>query len=289
MSSEEGAEWTPASESSPRPRRSQKRLARLRKAGRAAQMGKAGNADTEDQSAPAWRQIAKGVYYGGGGAYLYQPILKCGCTTVKTLLLELEGLPVDEHLWRRHRKEFNKFPGLEGLSKSDGMDVLQGRTQTFKFVIVRNPYARLASAYKDKIAGKTKGTHWIRLIRKSAEKYGVPLGEKISFEEFVKVVSRQQIREMDPHWRPQYYAGRFKAIKFDFIGHMEMMASDLVFIGERIGAPPSFIARVLAEKYNTTGSSLDMWKAVSEEARQAYLSTFAIDFDFLHYPRQLAV
>jgi hypothetical protein len=55
-------------------------------------------------------KIGYHMYYGGNGTYLYQPIAKCACSTIKTLLLRLEGLPVDDNIWRRHQKE--SFPAL---------------------------------------------------------------------------------------------------------------------------------------------------------------------------------
>ena len=96
-------------------------------------------------------RIGYQMYYGGGGAYLYQPIPKCAYTTIKTLLLVLEGLPVDSNAWRRHQKEFNGFPGTHHLTIQEQLDIFEGRTNTFKFTVVRNPYARLSSAYRDKI------------------------------------------------------------------------------------------------------------------------------------------
>ena len=96
------------------------------------------------------KKIGYDMYYGGDGSYLYQPIPKNACTTIKTLLLEVEGLPVDQNVWRRHQKEYNRFPGTNHLTIQEQLDIFEGRTDTFKFVIVRNPYARLASAYFDK-------------------------------------------------------------------------------------------------------------------------------------------
>ncbi len=68
------------------------------------------------------------MYYGGGGGYLYQPIPKSACTTIKTLLLKVEGLPVDENVWRRHQKEYNGFPGTRHLAIEQQLDIFEGRT-----------------------------------------------------------------------------------------------------------------------------------------------------------------
>jgi hypothetical protein len=230
-------------------------------------------------------QIGYHMYYGGGGAYLYQPIPKCACTTIKTLLLKVEGLEVDDNVWRRHQKEYNGFPGTNRLTIEEQLDVFEGRTATFKFVIVRNPYARVASAYCDKLSLRPQ-PYMIRKIRKAAAEQGVALSDPITFEEFVAVISRQGLADMDPHYRPQYYEGRFPIVKYDFIGRMEAMPHDLVYALERIGAPESIIARA-NERYNEAGSSLDLWGTVSAEVQRQFRATFEIDFDALQYPGRL--
>lgn len=226
-------------------------------------------------------QIGYHMYYGGGGAYLYQPIAKCACTTIKTLLLQVEGLPVDDNVWRRHQKEYNGFPGTHHLSLREQLDIFEGRTDTFKFVVVRNPYARLASAYCDKIL-LNPAPYLIRKIRQAAAAQGAALSDPIPFEQFVGVVSRQSLEDMDPHYRPQYCEGRFAVVRYDFIGRMEAMPCDLVYALERIGAPEAVIARA-DERYNAAGCSLDLWEAVSAAVRRQFLATFEIDFDILQY------
>jgi len=230
-------------------------------------------------------KIGYHMYYGGDGAYLYQPIPKCACTTIKTLLLKVEGLPVDDNVWRRHQKEYNCFPGTRHLPIRDQLDIFEGRTETFKFVFVRNPYARLASAYCDKVL-LNPAAYLIRKIRKSAADLGTELSDPITFEQFVSVVSRQSLEEMDPHCRPQYYEGRFATVKYDFIGRVEAMPGDLVYAFERIRAPESIIARV-NERHNVAGSSCEVWETVSPEVHRRFLATFEIDFDTLQYPRRL--
>jgi hypothetical protein len=230
-------------------------------------------------------KIGYQMYYGGNGAYLYQPIAKCACTTIKTLLLQLEGLPVDSNVWRRHQKEFNGFRGTNHLTIQEQLDVFEGRTETFKFVFVRNPYARLASAYEDKIR-LNPTPYLLRKIRRSAASQGIVVSDPITFEQFVAVISRQSLEEMDHHFRPQYYEGVFGIVKYDFIGRMETMPEDLIYVFDRIGAPDGLIARV-DERYNMAGSSLKIWETVSPAVQRLYLATFGIDFDLLQYTRRL--
>jgi Sulfotransferase family len=235
--------------------------------------------------APRVDEIGYQMFYGGHGAYLYQPIPKCASTTIKTFLLHLEGLPVDKNHWRRHQKEYNGFPGTNHLTVEEQLDIFEGRTDTFKFAFVRNPYARLASAYCDKIRSNP-APHLIRNIRKSAADHGIALSETITFEQFVSVVSRQSVAEMDPHCRPQYYEGRFGIVKYDFVGRLEAMSRDFVYAFERIGAPEAIIARV-SERHNVAGADYEIWETVSTELHHLFLATFDIDFTVLQYSRRL--
>jgi predicted O-methyltransferase YrrM len=243
-----------------------------------------------DEEAPAQpgltaSTIGYGLYYPRHGRYLYQPIPKCGCTSIKTILLELEGLSIDPNEWRRHNKDLNNFPGTDNLAPKTQEDIYAGRTDTFKFVIVRDPYTRMASVYLDKIlnAGKKRHMYWINQIKVAAKEQGVTLSEIITFDEFVRVASAQPVKEMDPHWRQQYYEGRFSIINFDFVGHVEMLTSDMIYVLERLQAPEALMHKA-ARPHNVTGSTLAMWGNVPSEARSAFVKTYAIDFDVFRYP-----
>ncbi len=231
-------------------------------------------------------KIGYHMYYGGGGTYLYQPIPKNACTTIKTLLLEVERLPVDDIPWHRHQKEYNGFPGTNHLPLKEQIDIFEGRTDTFKFVFVRNPFARLASCYADKIR-MNAAPYMLRKLRSSARRQGVALSDPITFPEFVGVVCRQSLAEMDSHYRPQFYEGRFGLVKFDFVGRMEMLPTDLTYALERIGAAESVFAQAY-QRNNETGSRIEHWETVPPDTRRLFLDTFEIDFDVLKYPHRVA-
>jgi len=229
--------------------------------------------------------IGKGVYFGGNGSYLYQPIPKCGCTSIKTTLLELENLPVSPDEWTRHNKQFNNFPGTDHLTPAAQQAVFEGRTKTFKFVVVRDPFSRMASTYADKILGgyESSSRFWINQIKRAAMQQEIPLSEKITFEEFVQVAIGQPIKDMDPHWRLQYHTGHLDVIKFDFVGHLEMLSTDLLYLLERLRAPRELIEKS-SKPHNVTGASLAMWAQISAATRDAFIKKYEIDFDTLHYP-----
>src|SRR5208283_3519657 len=153
------------------------------------------------QSVVRLERIGYDMYFGGNGRYLYQPIPKNGCTKIKSLLLQIENMPVDSNWWHVHQKEYNGFPGTHNLTLYEQLDIFHGRTDTFRFVFVRNPYARLASAYFDKLR-KNIAPHIVRKIKTYARQNRIPLSDPITFSEFVTLVSHQSVTDMDSHFRP---------------------------------------------------------------------------------------
>jgi len=153
---------------------------------------------------------------------------------------------------------------------------------------VRDPYTRLASAYKDKIRMETKlrAKFWLNIIKEAAIEQEDQISPEPTFDEFVRVVSRQPVEQMDSHWRQQYFEGRFGIIKYNFVGHVEMLHCDLPYILEQIDAPRHLHAKA-AEQHNVTGAAMDIWETVTPETRQKFMKAFEIDFDTLRYPYRI--
>jgi hypothetical protein len=227
-----------------------------------------------------WSAVGSRVYYGGGGRWLFQPIPESGCPGIKPLLHELEELAEAD----QGDAETRRFPDAAHLPDEAQRRIYEGRTDTFKFVAVRDPYARLAGAYDHLI--RPNRPYFVKLIRLAAAEQEVTLGDTIGFEEFVRVVAQQPVGDMDAHWRPQYHEGRFDHIRFDFVARSEAMPADLIYALERIGAPEQLI-----DKAGTVaapgGDAAALWHGVAAEVRSLFLERFAIDFDVLHYPRWL--
>ncbi|MBV9756866.1 MAG: sulfotransferase family 2 domain-containing protein [Alphaproteobacteria bacterium] len=246
-------------------------------AGRA-QRAAAGSGPAEDYQTP-WSAVGARVYYGGGGRWLFQPIPESGCPGIKPLLHELEALaeadPGDP--------EAGRFPDAAHLPEHAQRNIYEGRTDTFKFVVVRNPYARLAAAYHHLICRGRP--YFVELIRRAAAEQKLALGKTIGFADFVRVVAQQPVAQMEAHWRPQYHEGRFDHIRFDFVARAERMPADLVYALERIGAPEPLIDK--AGAIAPPAADPAAWNAVPAELRGLFLERFAIDFDALHYPRRL--
>ena len=161
--------------------------------------------------------------------YIYVQNPKCGSSTIRNSLWTAEhalGLAIP--------------PGVPHVYSEDQPFVDDPRRwehveNEHVFTFVRNPYARVLSAYLNKIVKHRDPLVWGRF----ATRHG--LGEEpLAFGDFLRLVSHTPPDEMDPHWRPQSDLLLPDLIPYDFIGSMENFEADLHHVmrgifGERAG------------------------------------------------------
>ena len=100
----------------------------------------------------------------------------------------------------------------------------------YKFMFVREPLARLLSAYKDKfllnntVFHKSYGINIIKRVRTNAATN--PKGDDVSLNEFLQYVTESRAEDMDGHWMPFYELCQPCAVSYDFVGSFENLESD---------------------------------------------------------------
>ena len=116
----------------------------------------------------------------------------------------------------------------------------------FSFIIVRDPYSRLLSAFVDKLLPPNP-TYWkgfgikaIKAYRKD-NKAGEVDGHDVTFEEFVRHVvdSESMGRNLDVHFMSIMRSCRPCQYKFDYVGKMEAFQEHAVFIMDKAGVNTS--------------------------------------------------
>lgn len=179
------------------------------------------------------RRIGYASYVSLKHRYLYYQVSKAGCTTMKWLLHEIEELPPIKYLIgtqreaRRdmfiHERSNVSIPSLLDLDDATQEHVLSS-PDFMRFTVVRNPYARLESAWRDKV----------RLCAPTYELYTrtikgrLPAGNDprslVSFEEFVATLKPQDMANCDPHWRLQTVQTLRDTLNFTHVGRLEGFA-----------------------------------------------------------------
>jgi hypothetical protein len=222
---------------------------------------------------PVW---PTGLYYvSEARRLLYCPIQKVACCSLKLWWAELDGRQPDEFLTPNphgdpivNHRLLNEHFALRYRTHL-GREPLR-RGNWFRFVFVRNPWARLVSAFLNKfvvpqplVRPVMQAVHQRWRYRTARRLTSVVLGDRfnqppqeerlldslwpvvkganawydeLTFRHFVEYLESADVdaSQVDVHWRPQY---RFLAdTDFHFVGRFERLAEDLATISGLIGA-----------------------------------------------------
>jgi hypothetical protein len=119
---------------------------------------------------------------------IYSFIPKNACSTLRVSLAIANGCI-------RDAKDFN---WIHQNNDTFSADLASALTASYTFVVLRCPYARLASAYLDKIVGHYPDA-W-QLYELTLRKIEV---SAMSFDFFVRQLHKKTIRKANIHWQPQ--------------------------------------------------------------------------------------
>lgn len=118
---------------------------------------------------------------------IYSYIPKNACSTMR-LSLAIENGCID------NETDYGWFHENNNTFSADLASLIKAR---YTFVILRCPYARLASAYLDKVVGSgPAGAMFANMVGST----GVG---SVTFRAFVGAMKNPAIRDANPHWRPQ--------------------------------------------------------------------------------------
>lgn len=210
--------------------------------------------------------------------YVYIETPKVACSTIKTTLQRLE---LDEPSFTRkdfedlHKRDFSP---LLNVKQIPDINAFVQRKDIFKFCFVRNPYDRVLSAYLDKIAGNTQHKKEILLELGRNEN---ALDTKVSFSQFINVLSKQTIVNMNTHWKPQYYQTFQDYIEYDFIGKFENISEDFEKVGTNIS--PDFHKYYTTEKRHSTNANTKINEYYTDDLKKRVYAIYEKDFEYFGY------
>lgn len=155
--------------------------------------------------------------------YLNNP--KVACSSIKTALWgTIRNVP-PERITSEHVIEESPFTNDPGL--------LDWAGAAFVFTVVRNPYARVLSAYLDKVvnrAANRENLQWLPFARR----HGLDPNATISFDHFVELLVSDTPEQCDSHWCPQWFQLLNGEVTPNFTGQIERMDRDFPAILSRV-------------------------------------------------------
>jgi hypothetical protein len=157
--------------------------------------------------------------------------------------------------------------------------------ETLCFTFVRNPYARLVSAWSNKFSEKPlrRGDPHIDLYLDHAASCGDyrPSMEPLSFPAFVRFIRETMHCPSDPHWDLQARRVSLPGIELDLIGRVESFEKDFANVLRHAEQP-----QIKLRRLNKSGASA--WAShYTEELATTVYRLYERDFDTFYYPRQI--
>jgi len=194
---------------------------------------------------------------------------KCGCSTVKNSLKQAQAAH-----FRRRGIRFEHLPDphlADDCLRRRGLDRvdLDGRVL---ISCARNPYARVLSAYLDKVVGDGYANYRELQGRKPA-----------NFEDFLETLHRTPPAMLDPHFCPQHINLGLPGVTYDAIFYLEngaaLQGALEALLGSFDFAPFAPHSRSAVQKVTThyTPRAIELaWRI------------YAQDFDYFGYSRDTA-
>ncbi|MGH6663637.1 MAG: sulfotransferase family 2 domain-containing protein [Pseudolabrys sp.] len=220
---------------------------------------------------------------------IYVCVPKSASTTIKSALSTLErGAPACSGMLHKRRYSGLKSPSQVGLST---FHQLASNAATLRFSFVRNPYARLVSAWADKYQNKPllRGDSFadLYLTHRAASGDAPAVGDSntLSFPRFVEFAAATADRRVNAHWHLQDDILDMPGIKLDLIGKVENFPGDFNRVLDHVGASDQ-VRLAIGQRLNA--SQHHPWQDYYTDALAARVhGAYERDFDRFGYSRAL--
>jgi hypothetical protein len=144
---------------------------------------------------------------------LYCPIAKNACTSLKRTMVRISDIPMKEEILSGgvHVMTDQNNTGIQLCEfHVEKVNEILADTAYFTFVVIREPFERMLSAYIEKFVMNRKDkAQWRHTGAVVAAVQGcgvddVDYDRGITFRAFVEHVVSQPPKKLDTHWRPQF-------------------------------------------------------------------------------------
>ncbi len=176
-----------------------------------------------------------------------------------------------------HKSRHDLIPKLPFARKPHLLDQALEES-LFNFTFMREPIARVVSAYADKfMRGASQRRNFLRHI-------GYEEDFPISLREFIYVLNEMpDLVDLDHHWRPQVKEIAFGDIDYDFIGDIDYLFEDLPAVLRRIFPARDVKIFNSRKRLNHKTRSKKLMSKMSDDERKILQKLYAEDIEAYHW------
>ena len=209
--------------------------------------------------------------------YIYLGNPKVASTIIKRTLFSIEtaGTGItnkEDHPSPLHSPMIKPYQ----LQEKYLLDLLNDN-DVFKFSVVRNPYARVLSAYLNKILNDKPEKENIKQL---IDRRGVN-DQLISFEEFVDAICKEDPYKMEQHWRPQSHQLMYPEIQYTYIGKLEDINSSFNIIDKHLKG--HFLKHLSNVSYGHTNAKDKLIEYYNNDTLEKVHDKYKEDFQNFEY------
>lgn len=196
---------------------------------------------------------------------IYFPIPKVASSSMKKFISRILNIKGSKEHERKSPQYYN-FREFPFVKKNE---ILKKYKNYFKFTFVRNPYDRLVSCYE----------HWIKNEFRSNFDIYDSVKPEMSFEEFVKAISKIPDHISDGHFRSQhtFITDRKGNLLVNFIGKIENINTDFKKVCKKTGMPYKKLSRINKKAEKNYREYYD------EETKKLVQERYKKDFEMFGY------
>jgi len=222
----------------------------------------------------------KSLMYQDTWHLLYCWIHKVASSSWSKVFFYLKGKEVPASRLHEAAQKFSLFSANTKLETAISNSLV--------FTIVRHPFERLVSAYRDKFELAKKYayvySHYANKILSLASPLQVKKTRRPTFSEFVDYLLKVPVQQYNDHWVPYWLHCHVCEMEYDIIGKMETIAEDMDFIAEESGLAAANISLPWANRKSSGDKvSLDYFQGLSLAQVKSLYAIYKPDFEMFGY------
>ena len=217
---------------------------------------------------------------------VYCTISKCASTAWKNALVRMRGGNARKGESVHERKYMGKN-NLVFLSQYSEEEAEYRMKHYFKYIIVRHPFDRLVSAWRDKVPGN-KG-HTIRIRAASGlkvietAKQNSNTNRPVEFSEFLKFITKKNPLHFNRHWLSMYHHCHPCHFRYDFVAKVETLSADLPHLYNALHVDEDLQLRVLNKRSQGSPHFSTYYNSVMASTYKTLCSFYRADMTLFNY------